>query len=59
MLSNGQVEGYPAAWTYPTETAYGALVAFAREGRVPDSIDWFNDSGDGAASPNEPAPSGA
>jgi hypothetical protein len=54
MLSNGQVDEYPASWTYPAETAFEALVEFARDGRVPDSIVWFNDSGDGAASPNEP-----
>lgn len=55
MLSNGQVDEYPASWTYPSETAFEVLVAFAREARVPDSIAWFNDSGDGAASPNDTA----
>jgi hypothetical protein len=48
------VAEYRASWTYPTETAFGVLVAFARDGRVPDSIAWFNDSGDGAASPHDP-----
>lgn len=54
MLANGQMDEYPASWTYPVETVFDALVAFARDGRVPDSIAWFNDSGDGAASPHAP-----
>lgn len=53
MLSNGQVDEHSASWAYPTETAFDALFAFAREGRVPHSMAWFNDSGDGAAGPND------
>jgi len=53
-LSNGQRDVYPAVWTYPTERALAAVEAFARDRRVPDWIDWFNDSGDGRSSPNDP-----
>jgi hypothetical protein len=54
MLSNGQADEYPASWTYPADAAFDALVAFTRDGRVPDSIAWFNDSGDGASGPHDP-----
>jgi hypothetical protein len=52
MLGNGQLDRYPASWAYPTEKVFDALTVFARERRVPDWIEWFNDSGDGANGPN-------
>lgn len=53
-LSNGQRDLYPAAWAYPTPRTLEAVTFFAEHRRVPDWIAWFNDSGDGAASPNDP-----
>lgn len=53
-LSNGQRDLYPAAWAYPTPRMLEAVAFFAEHGRVPDWIEWSNDSGDGAVSPNTP-----
>ena len=53
-LSNGQVDQYPAAWTYSRQVIFETMRTFAREGRVPASVAWFNDSGDGAVSPYDP-----
>ena len=47
MLSNGQVDSYPAAWAYPIATVMHAIEYFKLEGSPPPFIDWHNDSGDG------------
>jgi hypothetical protein len=52
-LSNGQLDEYPASWAYPRNEVLAALEFFARHRRVPESIRWWNDSGDGKISPNE------
>lgn len=52
-LSNGQRDTYPAAWAYSRADVFGVLEYFARHRRVPDTIEWFNDSRDGRTSPNE------
>jgi hypothetical protein len=54
-LSNGQVDRYPASWAYPTAEVLRALEFFAETGRVPETLSWWNDSGDGMVSPNAPA----
>ncbi len=53
-LSNGQVDEYPLAWTYPVEDVLRALEAFVASGRMLSHIAWHNDSGDGSQSPTEP-----
>jgi hypothetical protein len=53
FLSNGQRDTYPASWAYPTDEVFAALEWFAVERSSPASITWFNDSGDGNASPND------
>ena len=55
-LSNGQVDEYPAGWSHSRQTAFRAIEAFAATRRFPDTITWFNDSGDGCLSPNEGGP---
>jgi hypothetical protein len=57
LLSNGQLDEYPAAWAYSRREVFLALEFFALHGRVPEDIRWSNDSGDGR-SPNDrnPAP---
>ena len=52
-LANGQVDRYPAGWAYPRAAVFSALEYFARHRRVPETIEWFNDAGDGKTSPNE------
>jgi hypothetical protein len=52
QLGNGQVDAYPAAWAYERGEVFEALVTFALHRRVPDGIEWFNDSGDGKT-PND------
>jgi hypothetical protein len=51
MLSTGQVDRYPAAWTYPRADVLTAVRVFADTRRCPDTLCWLNDSGDGAPSP--------
>ena|SRR5215469_17321968 len=46
-LSNGQVDEYPRAWTYPSDTIERALEHFRNTGMPPEFIQWHNDSGDG------------
>ncbi|HXE55086.1 MAG TPA: Imm1 family immunity protein [Tepidisphaeraceae bacterium] len=46
-LSNGQVDEYPGAWTYPTEVIQRALEHFRQTGAPAEFIEWHNDSGDG------------
>jgi hypothetical protein len=53
FLSNGQCDEYPASWTYPTDQVFKVLEWFAANRSSPPSIAWFNDSGDGNASPND------
>jgi len=53
FLSNGQRDEYPAFWAYPTDKVFEALEWFAARRSSPSSIKWFNDSGDGNASPND------
>jgi hypothetical protein len=48
-MSNGQVDEYPRAWAYPTETIERALEYFRRNNAPPPFITWHNDSGDGTA----------
>jgi len=50
MLSNGQVDRYPASWAYSREEICAALEAFARHDRI-GGISWFNDSHDGLQEP--------
>lgn len=47
MLSNGQVDEYPASWSYPVEVVIRALEDFRANGLPPPFIAWHNDSGDG------------
>lgn len=54
VLSNGQRDKYPASWAFPVEEVFAALEWFAAHKAVPSSIAWYNDSGDGNASPNDP-----
>jgi hypothetical protein len=54
MLSTGQVDPYPAAWTYPRAEVLEAVRVFAASRRCPAGLCWFNDSGDGVTSPDEP-----
>jgi hypothetical protein len=39
-ISNGQLDLYPDAWCYPTADLLDAVEYFAREGTVPDWIQW-------------------
>jgi hypothetical protein len=54
-IGNGQLDRYPASWAYPKSVVLDALLHFTRTKLVPDSIIWFNDSGDGSPSPNTAA----
>jgi hypothetical protein len=53
MLSTGQVDRYPVAWTYPREDVLAAVRLFASTRSCSASLSWFNDSGDGATSPDQ------
>jgi hypothetical protein len=55
MLSNGQVDRYPAARTYPRAEVLAAVRVFAETRRCPAGLSWFNDSGDRATSPDQDA----
>jgi hypothetical protein len=52
-LANGQGDQFPAAWCYPRRDLFAAVQHFAETGRMPETIAWHNDSGDGATSPND------
>jgi hypothetical protein len=54
VLSNGQLDSYPASWAYPTVTVLRAMEYFRTQGIPPPSITWHNDSGDGQ--PPKPRP---
>ena len=54
MLSNYQLNRHPAAWTYSREEILAAVRTFADTRRCPPELTWFNDSGDGVASPDPP-----
>jgi hypothetical protein len=49
VLSNGQVDEYPASWAYPTAEVERALEFFRKERVPPPFIRWHNDSDDGVA----------
>jgi hypothetical protein len=49
MLSTGQVDEHPAAWTYSRAEILAAVRLFAETGRCPATLTWFNDSGDDAS----------
>ena len=53
MLSNGQVDRYPAEWTYSRAQILETLEYFAHTRHLPAALYWFNDSGDGAKLPDE------
>ena len=53
MLSTGQLDRYPAAWTYSRAEVLAAVRLFAETRRCPEALSWFNDSGDGATSPDQ------
>lgn len=52
MLSNGQVDRYPASWAYSQGEVCAALETFARSRRI-SGISWFNDSEDGSQQPEQ------
>ena len=56
VLSNGQQDSYPASWALPISVVNKALEYFEREGKPPPFVSWHNDSGDGAAIGDMPAP---
>jgi hypothetical protein len=43
-LSNGQIDEYPAAWTYPSADLKHALVEFWETGELPRRVRWFDDT---------------
>ena len=43
MLSNGQVDNYPASWAYPRAQVFAALESFARDQGMP-GVSWFDDN---------------
>jgi len=53
MLSNGQPDRHPVAWTYSRAEVLEAVRVFAATRCCPASLSWFNDSGDGATSPDQ------
>ena len=55
MLSNEQLDLFPAAWTYPAEDVLRGLEQFAVEGVFPREFEWHNDSRDGTRPPVRPA----
>jgi hypothetical protein len=59
LLSNGQMDEYPTSWAYPTPRVLDVVAAFARHEHMPAWVEWHNDSGDGAKSPDEPHSKGA
>ncbi len=53
VLSNGQVDGYPAAWAYPTDIVMKAVEHFILTGLAAPFVRWHNDAGDGQEPPLE------
>jgi hypothetical protein len=53
VLSNGQVERYPASWALPIEMIQSALEYFKEHQRPPPFVSWHNDSGDGTMLGND------
>jgi hypothetical protein len=53
ILSNGQMDFYPASFAYPMEIIIDALKVFAETTKFPDTINWKNDSFDSNISPND------
>lgn len=49
MLSNGQIDAYPASWSYPAAVVMQALEDFRANGLPLSFIVWHNESGDGQA----------
>ncbi|WP_353620343.1 Imm1 family immunity protein [Paracidovorax valerianellae] len=47
VLSNGQVDEYPAAWAYPLATVQAAIDYFRTHGSPPPFIAWHDDGGGG------------
>ena len=47
LLSNGQLDEYPASWALPVEDVRRALRDFDAEGEPPSWVSWQNDSEDG------------
>lgn len=47
VLSNGQVDCYPASWALPLPLIMQAVAYFQSEGLPAPFIAWHNDSGDG------------
>ncbi|WP_436128991.1 Imm1 family immunity protein [Acidovorax sp. LjRoot117] len=47
VRSNGQLDEYPAAWTYPVAKVELALEHFRMHGSAPTFITWHDDSGGG------------
>jgi hypothetical protein len=47
VLSNGQVDEYPAAWALPASEIFRALAYFHDHRKAPPFITWHNDSQDG------------
>ncbi len=43
MLSNGQLDRYPASWTYEIRALQQALVEFAQSARLPECVAWVED----------------
>ena len=56
MLSTGQLDRYPASWTYSRADVLAAVRLFADTRRCPPGLSWSNDSGDGATSPDQDLP---
>lgn len=54
VLSNGQVDSYPASWAYPIDIVMQAIDHFRSEGLPASFISWHNDAND-----KEEPPSGA
>ena len=48
VLSNGQVDSYPASWALPIATVERALQFFRAKNRAPPFISWHNDANDGS-----------
>ena len=47
VLSNGQLDEYPASWAFPVGELKNALQHFLRTGEPAPWIAWHNHSGDG------------
>jgi hypothetical protein len=52
VLGNGQLDQYPARWTYGVDKIYDALRSFISTETFPSEITWHNDSGDGTSPRN-------